>query len=92
MASKLTGTVRSIVREPYFSNTEIRAAMVIVHRAERMTEGQTVKRRNWTPPVKEETPLTAEEIEESYEAKESKAIDTAAELLLDAPVETDTDE
>ena len=45
LASKLTGTVRQIVREPYFSSNEIQAAMAIVNRAEALTEGQTVVRR-----------------------------------------------
>jgi len=50
LSSKLTGTKRNIVREPYFSSAEIRTAMAIVHRAQAMTEGETLERRNWTPP------------------------------------------
>ena len=84
LASKLTGTIRSIVREPYFSSHEIQAAMAVVERAEAMTVGRQIKRRNWKPAKKQETRPTAESIEESYEAKEGKAIDTKAELAADA--------
>lgn len=65
LASKLTGTARSFVRDPYFSSAEIRAAMAIVSRAEAMTEGQTVQRRNWRSPTESETPQRLEE--ESYD-------------------------
>jgi len=70
LASKLTGTKRSLVRESYFSSSEIRAAMAIVHRAEALTEGETIERRNWTPPSESEstpTKLSAEELEEEYD-------------------------
>jgi len=70
LASKLTGTKRSFVREPYFSSTEIRTAMAIVHRAEALTEGETIERRNWTPPSgldSTPTKLSAEELEEDYD-------------------------
>ena len=50
LASKLTGTKRQFVREPYFSREEIRAAMAIVYRAEAMTAGETVEPRGWRPP------------------------------------------
>ena len=67
LASKLTGTKRNLVRQPYFSSTEIRAAMTIVHRAEAMTEGETIKRRNWISPSDSETPsrLSAKEIDKA---------------------------
>jgi hypothetical protein len=87
LASKLTGTVRSIVRDPYFSSGEIRTAMAIVHQAEAVTVGQELKRRNWKPKRKVETPPSAESIEESYEPSQGKAIDTKAELALDAESE-----
>ena len=64
LSSKLTGTKRNLVREPYFSSAEIRAAIAIVHRAESMTEGETLERRNWIPPsASDSTPtkLAAEE-------------------------------
>jgi hypothetical protein len=50
LANKLTGTVRQFVRNPYFSNTEIRMAVAIVHQAETMTAGKKVERRNWKSP------------------------------------------
>jgi len=67
LASKLTGTVRSFVREPYFSNAEIRTAMAIVNRAEAMTQGETLERRNWTPPSESASKLSAKEIESDYD-------------------------
>ncbi|NOY41003.1 MAG: hypothetical protein GXP26_04080 [Planctomycetes bacterium] len=68
LASKLTGTVRQIVREPYFSRNEIQAAMAIVNRAETMTAGQTIERRNWKPAGETEPKLSeASEDEELYE-------------------------
>lgn len=88
LASKLTGTVRSIIREPYFSGEEIRSAMAIVHRAEVLTDGQIVKRRNWRPAQADETTPTAISIEEGYEEKEVDTIDTQAELSLEATEET----
>ena len=47
LAAKLTGTKRNLVRNPYFSRQELQAAMSIVQRAETMTAGQQVVRRNW---------------------------------------------
>jgi len=70
LSSKLTGTKRSFVRESYFSNAEIRLAMGIVHRAEALTAGETLERRNWTPPNKSGTTpakLSAETLEEDYD-------------------------
>ncbi len=67
LASKLTGTVRQVVREPYFSTAEIQAAMTIVSRAEVMTEGQTVERRNWKPAGKTEPRLNRSSEEKLYE-------------------------
>lgn len=68
LASKLTGTARQLVREPYFSSTEIQTAMAIVHRAEAMTEGQTVEPRNWKPAGETESRLSeSPEDEELYE-------------------------
>ncbi|MCH2114451.1 MAG: hypothetical protein MK171_06025 [Pirellulales bacterium] len=87
LASKLTGTVRSVVRGPYFSSQEIQAAMMLVHRAEAMTVGQEIKRRNWNPSKNQEASLSTDSVEVPYEAKETKAIDTKAELEADAEVE-----
>jgi len=70
LASKLTGTKRSFVREPYFSSAEIRLAMGIVHRAGLLTAGETIERRNWTPPSQSgstPTKLSAQELEKDYD-------------------------
>jgi hypothetical protein len=49
LSAKLTGTVRNVVREPYFSPEEIQAAMTIVTQAQKVTAGAEVKPRNWKP-------------------------------------------
>jgi hypothetical protein len=54
LAAKLTGTKRQIVREPYFSRDEIRAAMAIVSEAQQMTAGKKVKPRPFKLPGEEE--------------------------------------
>lgn len=55
LATKLTGTARNIVRNPYFSTQEIRAAMAISNRAQHITAGQTVDRYKATPSLAEES-------------------------------------
>jgi hypothetical protein len=49
LSAKLTGTVRSLVRDPYFSQAEIKEAMSIVASAQQETAGEKVKPRNWRP-------------------------------------------
>ena len=83
LASKLTGTVRSIAREPYFNSEEIRTAMAIVHRAEVMTEGLELNRRNWKPKKQKETDPNRDPLVENYESPKAKTIDTEAELALE---------
>jgi hypothetical protein len=50
LASKLTGTKRNKVREPYFSGGEIRDAMAIVQHARQSTAGQKVEPRKFKLP------------------------------------------
>jgi hypothetical protein len=50
LGSKLTGTERNVVREPYFSADDMDAAMAIVSEAERITAGQTVEPRPFEMP------------------------------------------
>ncbi len=80
LATKLTGTVRSMVREPYFSGEEIQAAMAVVQQAHARTAGQTIQRRNWKPADRSQPT----EVAESYTPSADKEIDTAAELALEA--------
>jgi hypothetical protein len=49
LAEKLTGTVRNIVRDPYFSQQELQTAMQIVSHAQQKTAGKKVEPRNWKP-------------------------------------------
>jgi|GEM_PF-2168956 len=87
LASKLTGTKRSIVRNSYFSRDEIRAAMAIVERAKTMTAGERVTPRHWKSPRQKEAERKASEkpTEESYKSKKGKAIDVE-------PVTEETDQ
>ncbi len=55
LAAKLTGTIRQVVRNPYFSSAEIESAMAIVAQAKQATAGQQIQRRNWQP-VSERNP------------------------------------
>jgi hypothetical protein len=50
LAAKLTGTVRSAVRDPYFSRDEIQTAMSVVQQARTSTAGQKVKPRPFKLP------------------------------------------
>ncbi len=88
LAAKLTGTVRSINRGPYFSRQEIQAAMTIVQRAETMTAGQEVYPRNWkSPSLKAAEKAAQEKTEgETYEHKPGKKLD------LDSQDKADGDE
>jgi hypothetical protein len=49
LSAKLTGTVRNVVRDPYFSADEIKAAMQIVSDAQQATAGKKVEPRHWKP-------------------------------------------
>ena len=50
LANKLTGTDRNVVREPYFSASELRTAVAIVNDAQSMTAGQVVEPRPFELP------------------------------------------
>jgi len=84
LASKLTGTTRSFVRNSYFGHDEIQAAMTIVNRAETMTAGERVVPRNWKSPSQKQQEAdqasTEADVEEDYDSKKGKVIDTEAEL------------
>ena len=82
LAAKQTGTIRSLVRNAYFSRNEMQAAMSIVQRAETMTAGQKVERRNWKSQSERAKEKAAEEgpVEEDYQPKKGKVIDVEAEL------------
>jgi hypothetical protein len=54
LAAKLTGTARNLVRNPYFSPQEIRAAMAIANRAQQITAGQTAEGNGPTPSLAEQ--------------------------------------
>ncbi len=85
LASKLTGTTRSMVRNPYFSRTEMQTAMAIVNRAETMTAGEIVTPRNWKSPSQkqhESDQASKKDDEKSYESKEKKTIDVQREVEL----------
>ncbi len=64
LANKLTGTKRQFVRDPYFSGTEVRMAIAIVHQAEAMTAGKTIERRNWKSPSQKQ--FTEETVYDGY--------------------------
>ncbi len=88
LSSKQTGTIRSLVRNAYFSRNEIQAAMTLVTRAETMTAGQQVERRNWksqSQRAKEKAAEAAsakEPTDEDYQPKKGKVIDVEAELSV----------
>ena len=76
LTAKLSGTVRNLVREPYFSQEELQTAMQIVAQAQQSSEGRKVEPRNWKPVSerggeKDATPErleTASEIRKEYKA------------------------
>lgn len=78
LANKKTGTVRSMVRDSYFSPAEVRMAYRIAYQAKAMTAEVTLERRNWVPPrlrdelppKQEETPVS--ESEQPVKEEESK--------------------
>jgi hypothetical protein len=49
LSAKLTGTARNLVREPWFSEEEIKTAMQAVGQAQQLTAGKKVEPRNWKP-------------------------------------------
>jgi hypothetical protein len=49
LSAKLTGTVRNVVRESYFSQDQIKEAMSIVTTAQQVTADVKLKPRNWKP-------------------------------------------
>ncbi|MEM8944436.1 MAG: hypothetical protein AAGD11_04570 [Planctomycetota bacterium] len=80
LAAKLTGTKRNINRRAYFSQDDLQAAMAIVGRAESMTEGTYVERRDWKSPSMQAAEVATEEPSgESYEDKPQKIIDLDAD-------------
>lgn len=56
--AKLTGTKRNVVRQPYFSAQEMRAARAIAYEAQRRTAGQKVERK---PPTSNSDKSMADE-------------------------------
>jgi hypothetical protein len=74
LSQKLTGTARSIVREPYFSQDEIRTAMAIVNEARELTAGQEVVPRDYPMPGEEQ----AKEVTEQAPASETEGTEEAA--------------
>ncbi|MCA9235755.1 MAG: hypothetical protein KDA44_09805 [Planctomycetales bacterium] len=91
LASKLTGTDRSLVRDSYFSAEEMHAAVAIVERARQLTVGQKVKPRNFDPdkakksaivestgPSPGETAEAVSKTEEAAAAEESPSSDASA--------------
>ena len=97
LASKLTGTVRSFNRSSYFSRQEIQAAMAIVNRAETMTDGQYIERRNWKSPAMKAAAAKENMDDEktdgkSYEQDPDKVIDLDAEEATAESDDTKTDE
>ena len=49
LAAQLTGTIRNVVREPYFSKEQLAAAVAIVNEAKLATADVKVEPRNWKP-------------------------------------------
>ncbi len=60
LASKLTGTVRNINRQPYFSQDEIQAGMAIVSEARQATAGKKVEPRPFKLPGEKDAADTAD--------------------------------
>ncbi len=88
LASKLTGTERNAVRQPYFNSEEIQAAMAIVHHAETTTAGQVVEPREFELPgegddVAKTTELAAES-DEAEQGEEADATEADAESEAEA--------
>jgi hypothetical protein len=91
LSQKLTGTARSIVREPYFSRDEIQTAMAIVNEAREVTAGQEVVPRDYPMPGEEQAKEVTEQApaaeagEAAEEADEAKATkEKAAEEKVDS--------
>ncbi len=85
LSAKLTGTKRSLVREPYFSAEEIQTAMAIVDQAERDTVGEKVEPRPFKLPEDKAK-------EEKATDKEEKADEVSPGDLLNKPIEEKSDE
>ncbi len=92
LATKQTGTIRSLVRNSYFSRDEMQAAMAIVTRAETMTAGQQVKRRNWKSQSEraKEKANEAKPSDLDYEPKKGKVIDVELETKAELSVSQDS--
>ncbi|MBA4106101.1 MAG: hypothetical protein C0485_10105 [Pirellula sp.] len=93
LSQKLTGTARSIVREPYFSRDEIQTAMAIVNESREVTAGREVVPRDFPMPGEEqakevfeeavtspgdEVPASEQEKKASEEADDAKATEEEA--------------
>ncbi|MAT70616.1 MAG: hypothetical protein CMJ58_13950 [Planctomycetaceae bacterium] len=103
LSAKLTGTQRSLVREPYFSDAQMQDALAIVQRAEQMTVGQKVEPRNFDPDkslraaegpspgelADDEAPA-ATDADEAADASETKADAEADEAPADSAGEPTT--
>jgi hypothetical protein len=83
LSQKLTGTVRTRVREPYFSQDEIQTAMAIVTEARELTAGETVEPRDFPMPGEEQAQEVVEEAaspgEEVPAAEQNDAAEEATE-------------
>jgi hypothetical protein len=79
LSTKLTGTARNVVREPYFSADEINEAMQIVSAARQETAGEKVEPRHWKPVSQRnldgEKDATPEKLETVSEVKPAPAGD-----------------
>jgi hypothetical protein len=94
LASKLTGTVRSVVRESYFSNTEIREAMAIVQDARRLTADEKVKPREFKLPgekASEPTSDPSEIVSPGEQLSPANETDGDVEAKGDEPAAAETD-
>jgi hypothetical protein len=79
LAAKQTGTVRSIVREPYFSADEIQAAMAIVADARSATFGQKVEPRPFEAKKKAAADDEAKEVSDEVETDEDAKADAESD-------------
>lgn len=83
LAAKKTGTVRQIVRHPYFSAGEINTAMAIADRARQLTAGMRVE-----PRVRKN-----QSVSETSEVSPGELLpdDAPADVEADAPADEDAD-
>ena len=92
LATKLTGTVRHIVREPYFSRDEIQEAMAIVQDARQLTANEKVEPREFKLPGEKASEVQSDPSEIVSPGDEASPVDETKKPAKDAEKTNETNE